>query len=88
MNALLKITNALLAIIAVCLCLLVLKVYDVSVVPEAHAQQLAGTIDVRVVNDSLPCTVKGMVSIGTDHGYGLQPVRGVNGALAVAVQEP
>ena len=84
-----KITNTLLAIIAVCLCLIVAKVYDVSLVPEAQAHELQGPIEVRVINDSLPCTVKGTVSasIGTDHGYGWQPLRGSNGALEVEVRK-
>lgn len=85
----LKLTNALLAIIAICLCLLVAKVYDVSLVPEAHATELTEPIQVRVINDSLPCTVKGTVSasIGTDYGAGWQPLHGTSGALDVEVRE-
>ncbi len=85
----LKLTNALLAIIAICLCLLVAKVYDISIVPEAHATELTEPVQVRVINDTLPCTVKGTISasIGTDTGWGWQALRGSNGALEVEVRE-
>lgn len=87
MNRTLTLTNTLLAIIALCLCLLVARVYDVDVVPAAQAHDQIGPMDVRVVNDSLPCTVQGRVVIGTDHGVGFQPLHGTDGALDVVVRE-
>lgn len=84
----LAVTNTLLAIIAVCLCLLVLKLYDVELVAEAHAAP-GDTLRVHVVNDQLPCTVEGPLDarIHFHDGGSWSPVRGDYRGILVRPQE-
>ncbi len=51
MNRLLVVTNSLLAVIAVCLVLLVVKMYDFEVIPSAYAAPVAAKVQkVELVN--------------------------------------
>lgn len=90
MKRLLSITNFLLAVIAVCLCLIVTKLYDVDVVPpaQAHDSTASGPMPVQIVNDSVPCRVEGTVDARMHlYDIGWSPVRGNYGAVLIKTQE-
>jgi hypothetical protein len=97
----LGVTNVLLGVIAICLCLIVVKIYDINVVSEAHATEQSATrtsrntttaepLAVRVTNVELPCRVFGAVDAHLMHSLGSswQPVMGQNGAVHTVVQTP
>lgn len=94
MRRLLAITNVLLAVIAMCLLLIVTKLYDFTIVAPAQAQSAERTwstsepLPVKIVNDELPCTVQGTVDARMHlYDFGWSRVNGQNGALVVKAQE-
>ena len=96
MKRLLVVTNVLLAIIAACLILIVARVDDFTLVSPAHAQSTgtnqavysSSPLPVRVVNDSLPCTVEGTVDARMYlNDIGWSPVKGKYGVLSVQAEE-
>jgi len=81
MNRLLAITNTLLAVIAICLVLVVVKVYDVEIEQSAHAAPTStvqkvqivgvaqGSLPVLVTNSSLPVTIPRDVPVNAQLWY-------------------
>jgi hypothetical protein len=83
MNRLLAITNTLLAVIAICLVLVVVKVYDVEIEQSAHAAPTStsnvqkvqivgvaqGSLPVLVTNSSLPVTIPRDVPVSAQLWY-------------------
>lgn len=90
MKRLLAVTNFLLAVIAICLCLIVTKLYDFSVVTPAHAHDTAQTspMPVRIVNERVQCTVEGTVDARMHlNDVGWSPVKGHYGVMLVKRDE-
>ncbi len=60
MSIILRVTNALLAVIALCLVLIVVKLYDAVFVPSAQAQGTKPVVqEVHIVNPDLEVKVSG-----------------------------
>jgi hypothetical protein len=81
MNRLLAITNSLLAVIAICLVLVVVKVYDIEIEQSAHAAPAsnvqkvqivgvaAGSLPVLVTNSSLPLSMPRDITVNAQLWY-------------------
>jgi hypothetical protein len=89
MKRLLSLTNALLAVIAVCLLLIVTKLYDTTLVPPAQAHEISSEpMPVKIVNDRVQCTVEGTVDARMHlYDIGWSPVNGKYGVMLVKAQE-